>query len=262
MNTGLKDRVAIVVAASQGLGRATAEALAAEGARLAICSRNEKNLQATAAALREKFKGDVFCQTLDVIDEKGIKRFVEAVAQKYGRIDVCVTNAGGPPAKGFLATNTDEWHKAFDMNLLSTIHFVRETLPHMQRAHWGRILAITSVAVRQPLPDLVYSNVVRAGVLGLMRSLANEFGSEGITFNNVAPGYTATERLKDFAHHRAQQAGLETKDILGGWGKETAAGRVAQPGEIADAIVFLASERACHDHRTNLAGDGGSYKGL
>jgi 3-oxoacyl-[acyl-carrier protein] reductase len=262
MNTGLKDRVAIVAAASQGLGRATAEALAAEGARLAICSRNEKSLQATAAALREKFKGDVFCQPLDVTDEKGIKRFVEAVAQKYGRIDVCVTNAGGPPAKGFLATTTDEWHKTFEMNLLSTIHFVRETLPHMQRAHWGRIIAITSVAVKQPIPDLVYSNVVRAGVLGLMRSLTNEFGGDGITFNNVAPGYTATDRLKDVAHHRAQQAGLETKDIIGRWAKETTVGRVAQPAEIADAIVFLASERASMVSGQTLLVDGGSYKGL
>jgi len=262
MNTGLKDRVAIVAAASQGLGRATAEALAAEGARLAICSRNEKNLHATAATLREKFKGDVYCHPLDVTDEKGIKRFVETVAQKYGRIDVCVTNAGGPPAKGFLATTSDEWHKAFEMNLLSIVHFVREILPHMQRAHWGRVIAITSVAVKQPLPDLVYSNTIRIGVLGLMRSLANEFGGDGITFNNVAPGYTATERLKDFAHHRAQQAGLETKDIFGRWSKETAAGRVAQPAEVADAIVFLASERASMITGQTLLVDGGSYKGL
>jgi 3-oxoacyl-[acyl-carrier protein] reductase len=262
MNTGLKDRVAIVAAASQGLGRATAEALAAEGARLAICSRSEKNIQAAAAMLRDKCKGDVFCQTLDVADEKGVKRFVEAVAQKYGRIDVCVTNAGGPPGRGFFATTTEEWRKAFDMNLMSTIHFVREVLPHMQRAHWGRIIAITSMAVKQPIPDLVYSNTLRTGLLGLMRSLANEFGSEGITFNNVAPGYTATDRLKDFAHHRAQQSGLETKDIIARWAKETTAGRLAQPAEIADAIVFLASERAAMITGQTVLVDGGTYKGL
>ena len=262
MNTGLKDRVAIVAAASQGLGRATAEALAAEGTRLAICSRNEKTLQAAAAALREKFKIDVFCQALDVTDEKGVRRFVEAVAQKFGRIDVCVTNAGGPPTKGFLATTSDEWHKAFEMNLLSTIHFVRESLPHMQRAHWGRVIAITSMAVKQPLPDLIYSNTIRSGVVGLMRSLANEFGSDGITFNNVAPGFTATDRLKDIAHHRAQQAGLETKDIVARWAKETSAGRIAQPAEVADAIVFLASERASMVTGQTLLVDGGSYKGV
>jgi 3-oxoacyl-[acyl-carrier protein] reductase len=262
MNTGLKDRVAIVAAASQGIGRATAEAFAAEGTRLAICSRNEKNIHATAAALREKFKADIFCQALDVTDEKGIKRFVEAVAHKYGRIDICVANAGGPPAKGFLATTTEEWRKTFEISLLSAIHFIREVLPHMQRAHWGRILAITSLSVKQPIPDLVYSNTVRSGVPALMRSLANEFGRDGITFNTVAPGYTATERLKEFAHHLAQQAGIETKDVIERWAKEMAVGRLAQPTEVADAIVFLASERAAMITGQTLLVDGGTYKGL
>ena len=262
MNTGLKDRVAVVAAASQGMGRATAEAFAAEGARLAICSRSEKNIQAAAAALREKFKADVFCQALDVADEKGVRKFVEAVAHKYGRVDVFVANAGGPPAKGFLTTTTEEWRKTFEVNLLSTIHFIREVLPHMQRAHWGRVVALTSLSVKQPIPDLLYSNTIRSGVPALMRSLANEFGREGITFNTVAPGYTATDRLKELAHHQAQQAGVETKDIIERWGKDTASGRVAQPAEVADAIVFLASERASMITGQTLLVDGGAYKGL
>ena len=260
--TGLKDRVAIVAAASQGLGRAAAEALAGEGAKLAICSRNEKNIQAAAASLRDKYKVDVSCQALDVTDEKAIKKFVEAVAKKYGRVDVCVTNAGGPPARGFLATSSEEWRKAFELNLMSTIHFVREVLPHMQRARWGRVVALTSLAVKQPIPDLIYSNVVRLGVVGLMRTLANEFGREGITFNNVAPGYTATDRLKDIAYHRAQAEGLATKDILERWAQETVAGRIAQPQEVADAVVFLASERAAMITGQTLLVDGGTYKGL
>ncbi len=251
-----------MAAASQGLGRAIAEALAAEGARLAICSRSEKNINTTAAAIRDKHKADVFAQTLDVVDEKGVKRFVEVVAQKYGRIDVCVTNAGGPPAKGFLATSTEEWRRAFEMNLLSTIHFAREVIPHMQRARWGRLIAITSVAVKQPIPDLVYSNVVRTGVVALMRSLSNEFGRDGLTFNNIAPGYTATERLKELAHHRAHAAGLETRAIIDKWAEGTAAGRIAQPAEVADAVVFLASERAAMITGQTLLVDGGSYKGL
>jgi 3-oxoacyl-[acyl-carrier protein] reductase len=262
MNTGLKDRVAIVAAASQGLGRATADALAAEGARLAICSRSEKNINAAAASLRDKYKVDVFCQGLDVTEEKGVKKFVEAVAQKYGRIDVCVTNAGGPPAKGFLATTSEEWRRAFEMNLMCTVHFARDVVPHMQRAHWGRVIAITSLSVKQPIPDLVYSNVIRTGVVALMRSLANEFGRDGITFNNVAPGYTATERLKELAHHRAQAAGLETKDIIESWAKDSAAGRIAQPQEVADAVTFLASERAAMINGQTVLVDGGTYKGL
>ena len=262
MNTGLKDRVAVVAAASQGLGRATAEALAAEGARVAICSRNEKNIQAVAAVLREKFKSDVLTHTLDVTDEKGVKKFIEAVAQKYGRIDVCVCNAGGPPGRGFLATTSEEWRKAFEMNLMSTVHLTREVLPHMQRAHWGRVIVITSLSVRQPIPDLVYSNTIRTGILGLMRSLSNEFGHDGITFNTVAPGYTTTDRLKELAHHRAQAAGLETKDIIERWAKDSAAGRLSQPQEIADAIVFLASERASMITGQTLLVDGGAYRGL
>jgi 3-oxoacyl-[acyl-carrier protein] reductase len=262
MNTGLKDRVAVVAAASQGIGRATAEAFAAEGARLAICSRNEKNIHATAATLREKFKADVFSHPLDVTDEKGIKKFVEAVAHKYGRVDICVTNAGGPPPKGLLATTTEEWRKAFETNLLSTIHFAREVLPHMQRAHWGRIIAITSLSVKQPLPNLLYSNTIRTGAPALMRSLANEFGRDGITFNTVAPGYTATDRLKEVAHHLAQETGVETKDVIDRWARDTVAGRLAQPAEVADAIVFLASERAAMITGQTLLVDGGAYKGL
>ncbi len=262
MNTGLKDRVIIVAAASQGLGRATAEAFAAEGARLAICSRSEKNIQSAAAHLRDKYRADVLAQAADLLDEKAIRKLVEAVAQKYGRIDVCVANAGGPPAKGFLATSTEEWRRAFELNLMSTIHLAREVIPHMQRAHWGRIIAITSLAVKQPIPDLVYSNVIRSGITALMRSLSNEFAKDGLTFNSVAPGYTATERLKELAHTRARAAGVETKDIFERWAEGSAAGRLAQPGEIADAIVFLASERAAMITGQTLLVDGGSYKGL
>jgi len=262
MKSGLKDRVAIVAAASQGLGRATAEALGAEGARLAICSRNEKNINAAAAAIRDKYKADVWCQALDVTDERAVNRFVEAVAQRYGRVDVCVTNAGGPPARGFLATTTDEWRKAFELNLMSCVYFAREVLPHMQRAHWGRIVALTSLSVKQPIADLVYSNVARSGVVALMRSLANEFGRDGITFNNVAPGYTVTERLKEIAHHRAQAEGQTTGEILKRWAQDPAAGRLALPEEIADAVVFLASDRAAMITGQTLLVDGGAYKGL
>jgi 3-oxoacyl-[acyl-carrier protein] reductase len=262
MNTGLKDRVAIVAAASQGLGRACAEALAAEGAHLAICSRSEKNIQSAAAAIRDQHKADVWCQALDVSDQEAVKRFVEAAAQKYGRVDICVANAGGPPARDFLATNSLEWRKAFELNLMSCVYFAQAVLPHMRRARWGRMVAITSLSVKQPLPDLVYSNVVRSGVVALMRSLANEFGREGITFNNVAPGYTVTDRLKEIAHHAAQAEGTSTKEIMERWAQNPAAGRLSLPEEVADAVVFLASERAAMITGQTVLVDGGSYKGL
>lgn len=261
METGLRDRVVIVAAASQGLGRATAEAFAAEGARLAICSRNEKSISSVAAALREKHNIEALAQAVDVTDEKGVHRFVEAVAQKFGRVDACVTNSGGPPAKKFLALSSDEWRRAIDSNLLSVVYFARAVLPHMQRARWGRFVTITSVSVKQPIPDLVLSNAVRTAVAGLVRSLANEFGRDGITVNNVGPGYTATDRLKELAESQAAAAGGEAKDFFELWARDSAVGRLAEPHELASAIVFLASERAAMITGQTLLVDGGSYKG-
>src|SRR5213075_2280194 len=139
---------------------------------------------------------------------------VDAVADKFGGIDICVTNAGGPPAKGFLAASVDEWRKAVDANFLSTIYFAREVIPHMQRKRWGRIITLTSISTKQPVPDLVLSNAVRAAVVGLVKSLANEFGKDGITVNNVGPGYTATDRMKELARSRSAAQGKTEEEIF------------------------------------------------
>jgi len=176
--------------------------------------------------------------------------------------DVCVTNAGGPPAKMFLETTGEEWQRAVEMNLMSIVHFARAVVPHMQQKRWGRIVTITSVTVRQPVYDLVYSNAVRAGVLGLVKSLSNEFGKDGITVNNVAPGYTATERLRDLVSKRANGLGMSESDYFKQLGAEAALGRVGEPEEVADAIVWLASERASYITGQTLLVDGGLYKGL
>ena len=202
MNTGLKDRVVIVAAASHGLGRACAEAFAQEGAKLAICSRNREAIDTAAAGIR-KLGAECSAHVVDVTDQGAVRSFVQEVAKQHGRIDVCVTNAGGPPAKGFLETTEAEWRRAWEMNFLSNVHFAHNVIPHMQKQRWGRIITITSITVKQPEPALVYSNAVRVGVAGLVKSLANEFGRDGITVNNVGPGYTATDRLKELAVHRA-----------------------------------------------------------
>lgn len=261
MDTGLRDRVVIVAASSSGIGRATAEAFAREGARLAICSRDEQSISQAAAHIRSSHNAEVFSQAADVTNPDAVHNFVNAVQQRYGRIDVCVTNAGGPPAKGFLAITTDEWHKAVSLNLLSTVYFCREVIPVMQRSRWGRIVTITSISVKQPISDLVLSNTVRTGVAGLVKSLANEFGPDGITVNNVGPGYTATERLQDLAVARSKALGLEPRDMFDRWAKDTSAGRIAKPDEVADAIVWLASERAAMITGQTILVDGGSYKG-
>jgi len=262
MNTGLKDRVAIIAASSQGIGRATAEALAAEGCRVAMCARNEQNLQTAAESIRKQSGSEVFAQVVDVADAEAVHRFVDAVVAKFGGVDICVTNAGGPPSKGFLAASIEEWQKAVDLNFLSTVYFAREVIPHMQRKRWGRLITITSVSTKQPVPDLVLSNAVRAAVVGLVKSLANEFGKDGILVNNVGPGYTATDRLKELAKARSAASGKSEKEIAEGWTSSIPLGRLAEPREVADAIVWLASDRASYITGQTILVDGGIYKGL
>src|SRR5579862_550278 len=262
MDLGLKNRVAIVAASSQGLGRAIASAFAAGGARLAMCSRDAEKMRKAAAEIREQHKSDIYCEALDVTNFQAVHTFVENVAQHFGRIDICVTNAGGPPAKGFLATTMDEWRRATELNFLSTVAFAHEVIPHMQRNHWGRIVTLTSVTVRQPVTDLVLSNAVRAAVLGLVKSLSNEFGKDGILVNNVGPGYAATERLNELAAARSSASGKSKDEIFDDWAAASAVKRVGKPEEIADTVVWLASERASYITGQTVLADGGVYKGL
>jgi len=262
MDMGLKGRVAIVAASSQGIGRATAEALAAEGCKVAICARNEQALAAAADKIAKQYTVEVFPRALDVTDADAVHGFVADVAAKFGAADICVTNAGGPPAKGFLAASVDDWRRAVAANFMSTVYFAREVIPHMQRKRWGRIVTITSITTKQPVADLVLSNAVRAAVVGLVKSLANEFGKDGILVNNVGPGFTATDRLKELAKSRSAASGTAEKDILDGWAADAPLRRLGEPREVADTIVWLASERASYVTGQTVLVDGGIYKGL
>jgi 3-oxoacyl-[acyl-carrier protein] reductase len=262
VDLGLKNRSVIVAASSDGIARAAAEKFAAEGARVAMCSRDANKLNAAAKLIRERYNAQVLAEPLDVTDAAAVEEFVKHVAQEFGGVDVCVTNAGGPPAKMFFATTTEEWHRATEMNFMSVIHFARAVLPWMQKKQWGRLVTITSVTVRQPSTDLIYSNAVRAGVLGLIKSLSNEFGKDGITVNNVAPGFTATERLKQLIGKRSQDLGVSAADFETRLANEAPLKRVGRPEEVADAIVWLASERASFITGQTLLVDGGQYKGL
>jgi 3-oxoacyl-[acyl-carrier protein] reductase len=262
MEAGLKGRVAIVAASSQGIGRATSDAFAAEGCRVAMCARNSQRLDAAAEEIRKRTGAEVFAGALDVTDPAAVHDFVDVVAQKFHGIDICVTNAGGPPAKGFLAASSEEWRKAINANFLSTVYFAREVIPHMQSKRWGRIITLTSISTKQPVPDLVLSNAVRAAVVGLVKSLANEFGKDGILVNNVGPGFTATDRLKELARARSKASGKTEDEIFAGWANDAALKRVAEPREVADAIVWLASERASYITGQTILVDGGAYKGL
>jgi 3-oxoacyl-[acyl-carrier protein] reductase len=262
MDLGIKGRVALVAASSQGIGLATAEAFAAEGCRVAMCARNERTLQAAAEKIRRQHSAEVYAEAFDVTDLAAVSRFVAAVAIKFGSVDICVTNAGGPPAKGFLAASLEDWKKAIEANFLSNVYFAHEVIPHMQRKKWGRIITITSITTKQPVTDLVLSNAVRAAVVGLVKSLANEFGKDGILVNNVGPGFTATDRLKELAKARAATTGKPEQEFLDAWASDAPVKRLGEPREVAETIVWLASDRASYITGQTVLVDGGMYKGL
>ena len=243
MDLGLKDRVAVVAAASKGLGKAVALALATEGAKLAICARGRDELLRTAGEIGP----EVLAKAVDVTEEAQVGEFVDAVLRRFGRVDICVTNAGGPPAKKFADTRVEDWRSAIDLNFMSTLYFARAVLPHMRDQRWGRLIAISSVAVLQPVDGLILSNAARSAVRGLVKSLSNEYAPYNVLVNNVCPGYTATERLKKLEVHPEAQIPL---------------GRVGTPEEFANLVAFLASERASYITGVSIPVDGGWTKAL
>ena len=262
MDLGLKDRVAIVAASSQGLGKAVALGLAREGARLAMCARTESTLEAAAAGIRQETGVDILTRAFDVTVHEDVRRFVADTAEHFGRLDICVANAGGPPTKPFVETTLEDWVAASGLNLLSTVYFAKETLPLMQQRRWGRFLAITSVSVKQPIEGLVLSNSVRSAVSGLVKTLANEYGPYNILVNSVCPGYTATARLLALGAKLAEKQGVSQQEIEDRWAKQAPLQRIGQPEEFANVVVFLASERASYVTGVALQVDGGLVKGV
>jgi len=262
METGLKERVAIVAGSSQGIGRAIALALAAEGAHVALCARREDVLATVAAEVRSRFGVETFYRGFDVADDTAVRDFVEAAHTHFRRIDICVPNAGGPPAKPFLATTMEEWERAWQLNLRSTISFCQAVIPPMQQRRWGRIITLTSYTVKQPVPELVLSNTIRAGAMGLVRSLAGQFGHDGITVNNVGPGFTATSRSRSLLETRAKNRNLLLAEVQQEVEREIPIGRMATPEEVAATVVWLASESSASITGQTILVDGGSYKGL
>jgi 3-oxoacyl-[acyl-carrier protein] reductase len=262
MDLGLAGRVAIVAAASKGLGRAAAEALAQEGAQTAICARTARDLEATAGAIEQETGRKVFWRVVDVTEPAAVERFIAEVDGAFGRIDICVTNAGGPPAKTFLEISPEDWRAAVEAMLLSAVSFARGVLPRMQRQRWGRFITITSITVKQPLENLMLSNAVRAAVTGLAKTLANEFGPYGITVNNVCPGHTLTQRVEELAAMQGRAAGLSADAVKQKWASEVPLRRLGRPEEFAAVVAFLASERASYINGASIAIDGGRVECL
>lgn len=262
MDLGLKDRVALVAASSQGLGKAVALGLAREGAKLALCSRNPGAILAAAEEIHRLTGVDVMATPVDVTKDGQVRDFVAEANRRFGKIDICVTNAGGPPAKPFDAISIEEWRRAIDLNLMSTIFLAREVLPGMRERRWGRLITITSLTVKQPVDGLILSNSVRAAVAGLVKSLSNEYAPHNVLVNNVCPGYTATDRLGELSSALAKSAGVGPEEIEKRWTSQIPLGRLARPDEFADAVVYLCSNRASYITGQSIAIDGGYAKGL
>ena len=262
MDLGLKDRVAIVAASSQGLGKAVALGLAREGAKLALCARTESKLQATAEEIRRETGAEILAQAADVSVEEQVRNFVRVAIDRFGRLDIAIANAGGPPPKPFSATTVEDWQSAVRLNLMSTLYFARETLPVMQNRKWGRFIAITSMTAKQPIDGLILSNSVRLAVVGLVKSLSNEYARDNVLVNNVCPGYTLTARHEEFAARQAEAEKVGRAEILERWSHHIPLGRPATPEEFANVVVFLASERASYITGASIAVDGGAIKGV
>jgi 3-oxoacyl-[acyl-carrier protein] reductase len=262
MNLGLQGRVAIVAAASSGLGKAVAFALAVEGASVAINGRTESRLLEAAADICATTRSEVLPITGDLTNEESVQRLISETILRFGRIDILVANAGGPPAGFFDDFDADAYRKAVELNLISTVNLCREAVPHMREQAWGRIVAITSIAAKQPIDNLILSNTARAGVLGFMKSLSQQVAESGITVNTVCPGYHLTERLASLASLTAQNEGVTVEEVYARWAASTPMKRIGEPKEFAALVTFLCSEQASYITGTVIQVDGGAYRGL
>ena len=261
MNLGLAGKVALVTAASRGLGKAVAMSLALEGAEIALCARGEECLSNTAAEIGTRTGRRVLSLPTDVSDPVAVDALVQATVEQFGRIDILVTNAGGPPSGQFLDLTPKEWEAATRLTLMSVVHLCDAVIPLMKQQGGGSILAMTSVTVKHPLPNLVLSNSLRLAVVGLIKTLADELAPFGIRANAICPGWTRTARVDQLLVDRAHRYGTtperEASAIVAG----IPLGRMGVPEEFAAAAVFLASPAASYITGVSLLVDGGMYRG-
>jgi 3-oxoacyl-[acyl-carrier protein] reductase len=262
MDLGLKGKVAFVAAASKGLGRAVAEELAAEGASLVLCARSAETLELVSKQIAKKSGVSVLPVVADVSIAEDIAKAVQTGIKKFGRIDILVTNAGGPPAGQFESLSREMWEAATRLTLNSVLELTRAVLPGMKQQNWGRILNITSITVKQPVDNLMLSNSLRAAVTGFARTLANEVAVHGITVNNILPGYTRTERVEELARAAAERGGISAAEASAKWEAEIPMKRLGEPREFAALAAFLVSERASYITGTSIAVDGGWIRSL
>lgn len=262
MDLGLTGRTALVTGASKGLGRAVAERLAAEGASVAINARSADTLAATADEIAEATGRRVIPVPGDLTSESFCNELVEKTAAAFGRLDVLIANAGGPPPGGVDSFRPDAYRAALELNLMSTVQLVLAALPHMRQNGWGRIVAITSVSVKQPVRGLLLSNVARPGVVGFIKTISQELAPEGILCNVAAPGFIHTDRVKSLFETRAEAEGTTSKAVQDSVAAGIPMKRIGKPEEFASAVAFLASESASYVTGHTFQIDGGLVQGL
>ncbi|HEX9582331.1 MAG TPA: SDR family oxidoreductase [Gemmatimonadales bacterium] len=262
MELGIANRVALVCGSSSGLGFAAARALAAESCHVALNGRDPERLRKAVETLQAEHPGRIEGLRADVGIPAEAEGLIRRTEERFGRVDILVCNAAGPPAAPFTSLAAGTWRRALELNLLSAMHLCSEAVPGMQRRRWGRIIFLTSIAAKQPLAGLILSTTARAGVLGFAKSLSDEVAAGGITVNAVCPGYMRTERLEDLADQRAAQSGGTREDKLADMVRGVPAQRIGEPPELAAAIAFLASERAGYITGVALQVDGGFLRSI
>lgn len=262
MNLGIEGKVALIAAASKGLGRAVADELGAEGVRLVICARGGDALRVARDEIADQTRAEVHAVAADVSTLQGIELVAREAFARYGQVDILVNNAGGPPSGPFEKHPWEAWESAVHLTLRSAVELTRLTLPGMRERKWGRVLNITSIAVKQPVDGLMLSNSLRAAVTGWARTLANEVAREGVTVNNVLPGYTRTDRVTELNAARAKSEGIEIEEVQRRIEAQIPMRRLGDPREFGAMVAFLASARASYITGQSIAVDGGWIRSL
>ncbi|MHB0858543.1 MAG: SDR family oxidoreductase [Anaerolineae bacterium] len=262
MDLYLKDKVALVAASSRGLGKAVAMELAREGAALALSARGADTLQTTAEEIRQATGSRVLAVPADVSTREGVATIAAAALEAFSRVDILVNNAGGPKPGRFTDVSDEDWLAAVNLNLMSAVRLIQHVLPGMRERRWGRIIQIASVSVKQPMPNLILSNAVRSAVVAMAKTLSGQVAAEGITVNNVCPGYHLTDRMRNLAQDTAKTEGRSPQDVIDAWEADIPARRLGRPEELAALVAFLASERAAYITGATIQVDGGAVRGL